>query len=118
VRVLVVGGSLVGLSTAAALARRGASVTVLERTGTSGYAGGGGLGVDVGLLRKVTGFTGSPPVCEGIDRATTAWSLLVQWLETNAGAVPGVEIRRLAPARAHVERSQMATDRYLGRSDL
>ena len=47
VRVLVVGGSLVGLSAAITLARGGAAtVTVLERTAASGYRGGGGLGVD------------------------------------------------------------------------
>jgi glycine/D-amino acid oxidase-like deaminating enzyme len=74
--VLVVGGSLVGLSTAVSLAHRGKTVTVLERTGRTGYEGGGGLGVDLGLLTEVTGLTGSPPVCEGLDRATTAWSLL------------------------------------------
>ena len=92
--VVVVGGSLVGLSSAAALARRGVSVTVLERTDQSGYVGGGGLGVDVSLVNEVTGVVGSPPVCQGIDRATTAWSLLAEWLETNVRGVDGVEIRR------------------------
>jgi 2-polyprenyl-6-methoxyphenol hydroxylase-like FAD-dependent oxidoreductase len=92
--VVIVGGSLVGLSAAAALARRGLSVTVLERTADSGYSGGGGLGVDVDLLRAVTGFDGSPPVCQGIDRATTAWSLLAQWLETQVRAIPGVDLQR------------------------
>jgi 2-polyprenyl-6-methoxyphenol hydroxylase-like FAD-dependent oxidoreductase len=92
--VVVVGGSLVGLSTAAALARRGVLVTVLERTDQSGYVGGGGLGVDVSLLSEVTGFAGSPPVCQGTDRATTAWSLLAEWLENKARDVDGVDIRR------------------------
>lgn len=53
-RVVVVGGSLVGLSMAMALARQGATVTVLERTPRAGYEGGGGLGVDLGLLARVT----------------------------------------------------------------
>src|SRR5580658_8792468 len=92
-RVLIVGGSLVGLSSAVALASRGASVTVLERTDDTDYVGGGGLGVDVGLLTEVTGLAGSPPVCHGIDRETTAWSLLAGWLEAGARAVPGVELR-------------------------
>ncbi len=83
-----------GLSSAVSLAQRGQSVTVLERTPHTEYEGGGGLGVDVALLTDVTGLTGSPPVCQGIDRATTAWSLLARWLETNARAVPGVEVRR------------------------
>lgn len=93
-QVVVVGGSLVGLSTAIALAHGGVSVTVLERTPHSGYEGGGGLGVDVGLLIRVTGLEGSPPVYWGSDRATTAWPLLAGWLETQARAVAGVEVRR------------------------
>lgn len=69
-------------------------MTVLERTGQAGYEGGGGLGVDVALLSGVTGLPGSPPVCQGIDRATTAWPLLAGWLETNARALPEVELLR------------------------
>jgi 2-polyprenyl-6-methoxyphenol hydroxylase-like FAD-dependent oxidoreductase len=95
-RVLVVGGSLVGLSTAIALARRGASVTVLERTASAGYLGGGGLGVDLELLAEVTGLPGHPPVCPGIDRATTAWPLLAGWLEEGARSVPAIEVMRAA----------------------
>ena len=93
-QVVVVGGSLVGLSMAIALAHGGASVTVLERTPHAGYEGGGGLGVDVDLLTSVTGLVGGPPICQGIDRATTAWPLLAGWLETQASATPGVELRR------------------------
>lgn len=95
---VIVGGSLVGLSTAAALAKRGWSVIVLERTTDEGYAGGGGLGVDVELLTEVTGLDGSPPICQGIDRATTAWSLLAQWLETKVQAIDGVTVQRGAEA--------------------
>ena len=91
VRVLIVGGSLVGLCSAIALARQGVQVTVLERTPQGRYEGGGGLGVDVGLLAEVTGLGESPPVCRGIDRATTAWPLLADWLEDHArpgGPIP------------------------------
>ncbi|MGO9490453.1 MAG: NAD-binding protein [Solirubrobacteraceae bacterium] len=109
-RALVVGGSLVGLSSAIALARSGVSVTVLERTASSGYEGGGGLGVDVDLLAAVTGLSDRPPVYRGSDRDTTAWPLLAGWLESRSGRSRGsrwCEARRwwssamggLAPAR-------------------
>ncbi len=93
-RVLIVGGSLVGLCSAIALAGRGAHVTVLERTPRGRYEGGGGLGVDVGLIAAVTGLRESPPVCWGTDRATTAWPLLADWLEEHARRVGGIELRR------------------------
>jgi 2-polyprenyl-6-methoxyphenol hydroxylase-like FAD-dependent oxidoreductase len=93
-RVLIVGGSLVGLCSAIALARSGVRVTVLERTPQGHYEGGGGLGVDVGLLAEVTGLRESPPVCWGIDRATTAWPLLADWLEDHARRTRGIELRR------------------------
>ena len=80
------------------LAHEGASATVLERTPHGSYEGGGGLGVDVDLLARVTGLAGSPPVCQGLDRATTVWPLLAGWLETQAGAVSGVEVKRGAEA--------------------
>ncbi len=93
-RVLVVGGSLVGLSSAIALARSGTRVTVLERSESSGYEGGGGLGVDLDLLADVTGLSDVPPVYRGPDRDTTAWPLLAGWLESQARSVPGVEVAR------------------------
>src|SRR5271155_1156408 len=93
-RVLIVGGSLVGLCSAIALARRGAHVTVLERTPRGRYEGGGGLGVDVGLIAEVTGLGESPPACWGRDRATTAWPLLADWLEGHAQRTGGIELRR------------------------
>ncbi|MCW2523241.1 MAG: putative monooxygenase, partial [Frankiales bacterium] len=95
-RVVIVGASLVGLSTAIALGRRGLAVTVLERSQSTAYQGGGGLGVDLALLAAVTGLSGHPPVCQGIDRATTAWPLLVDWLEQQSGSVAGLEVVRAA----------------------
>ena len=56
-RCTVAGGSLVGLSTAIALSRLGLEVTVAERSPARAVDGGGGLGVDVDLLREVTGMT-------------------------------------------------------------
>jgi 2-polyprenyl-6-methoxyphenol hydroxylase-like FAD-dependent oxidoreductase len=93
-RVLIVGGSLVGLASAIALARRGAAVTVLERAGEVARTLGGGLGVDVELLQQVTGLEDEPPVCWGIDRATSAWALLTEWLTEQAGAHEHIDIRR------------------------
>jgi 2-polyprenyl-6-methoxyphenol hydroxylase-like FAD-dependent oxidoreductase len=117
-QVVVVGGSLVGLSMAIALARRGVLVTVLERTPRAGYEGGGGLGVDIGLLTRVTGLHGSPPVCQGVDRATTAWSLLANWLEDHARAAPGVEVRRGAEVIEVGERWTRTSDGRRIEADL
>jgi 2-polyprenyl-6-methoxyphenol hydroxylase-like FAD-dependent oxidoreductase len=94
VQCVVVGGSLVGLSAAIALSRLGLDVTVLERSPARATDGGGGLGVDTGLLRQVTGIGDEPPVLHGIDRDTTAWHLLQGWLEVHASRRPGVTVRR------------------------
>jgi 2-polyprenyl-6-methoxyphenol hydroxylase-like FAD-dependent oxidoreductase len=90
--VIIVGGSLVGLSAALALAREGATVTVLERTTPSVLDVGGGLGVDVELVQQVTGVTSSPAVCHGVDRDTTAWQILRDWLEQCAAEVSSIEM--------------------------
>jgi 2-polyprenyl-6-methoxyphenol hydroxylase-like FAD-dependent oxidoreductase len=90
---VVVGGSLVGMSAATVLSRLGFAVTVLERSPARGWTGGGGLGVDVALLREVTGIDDAPPVVHGSDRDTTAWHLLQGWLEDHALAL-GVTVRR------------------------
>jgi 2-polyprenyl-6-methoxyphenol hydroxylase-like FAD-dependent oxidoreductase len=91
---VVVGGSLVGLSAAIALSRLGMDVTVLERSPARAVDGGGGLGVDVALLRQVTGIRQAPPVLHGTDRDTTAWHLLQGWLEEHARRCPGVRVHR------------------------
>jgi 2-polyprenyl-6-methoxyphenol hydroxylase-like FAD-dependent oxidoreductase len=91
---VVVGGSLVGLSAAIALSRLGIDVTVFERSPARAIDGGGGLGVDVALLRQVTGIGEEPPVLHGIDRDTTAWHLLQGWLEAQAVRRPGVTVHR------------------------
>lgn len=90
----VAGGSLVGLSAAIALSRLGIDVTVAERSPARAVDGGGGLGVDVALLRQVTGIGEEPPVLHGIDRDTTAWHLLQAWLEAHASRRPGVTVSR------------------------
>src|SRR5271154_3797715 len=90
--VVIVGGSLVGLSSALALDKAGVRVTVLERSDADVHEGGGGLGVDVELIRQVTGTTNSPAVCHGPDRDTTAWHLLREWLESAAAARPSIAL--------------------------
>jgi len=102
--VVIVGGSLVGLSSALALARVGAQVTVLERSGAGVHEGGGGLGVDVELIRRVTGTTSSPPVCHGPDRDTTAWHLLRDWLEQAADTAPSINLYHDATVTRVVDR--------------
>ena len=94
VRCAVVGGSLVGLSAAIALSRLGFGVAVAERSPARAVDGGGGLGVDVALLRQATGIAGEPPVLHGIDRDTTAWHLLQAWLEEHASRCPNVTVSR------------------------
>ena len=91
-RCVVVGGSLIGLSTAIALSRLGFEVTVAEQSPARAVDGGGGLGVDVALLREVTGIDADPPVLHGIDRDGTAWHLLQAWLEEHAERLPGVSV--------------------------
>jgi 2-polyprenyl-6-methoxyphenol hydroxylase-like FAD-dependent oxidoreductase len=94
VRCVVIGGSLVGLSTAIALARTGFTVTVAERSPARAADGGGGLGVDVALLQAATGLTDEPPVLHGVDRDGTAWHLLQAWLEEHAARIPGIRVLR------------------------
>jgi 2-polyprenyl-6-methoxyphenol hydroxylase-like FAD-dependent oxidoreductase len=91
---VVVGGSLIGMSAAIALSRLGFQVVVAERSPARTADGGGGLGVDVALLRQVTGISSDPPVLHGADRDGTAWHLLQAWLEDHAVRLPAVSVRR------------------------
>lgn len=50
----------------------GRSDQVVER-GPQHMPDGGGVGVDMALLSRVTGQPDGPPVCHGPDRDTTAW---------------------------------------------
>jgi 2-polyprenyl-6-methoxyphenol hydroxylase-like FAD-dependent oxidoreductase len=91
--VVIVGGSLVGLSTALAMSRAGIHVTVLERSPRHIVSSGGGLGVDRQLLQQVTGRSDGPPVYRGPDRDTTAWVLLRDWLTAACASEPLVALR-------------------------
>jgi 2-polyprenyl-6-methoxyphenol hydroxylase-like FAD-dependent oxidoreductase len=79
---------------AIALSELGMEVTVLERSPAPAVEVGGGLGVDIDLLRQVTGIREEPPALHGIDRDTTAWHLLQGWLEAHAVRRPGVSVHR------------------------
>jgi 2-polyprenyl-6-methoxyphenol hydroxylase-like FAD-dependent oxidoreductase len=89
-RVVIVGGSLSGLCAALALARAGSVVTILERA-TGEPPGGAGLGLDRGLLARVTGVDADRiPLING-NRPSAAWGLLRQFLLDAARATSGIE---------------------------
>jgi 2-polyprenyl-6-methoxyphenol hydroxylase-like FAD-dependent oxidoreductase len=90
--VVVIGGSLVGLSAALAMSRVGIRVTVLERSPRFVPSAGGGLGVDRLLLQWVTGRSDGLPVYRGPDRDTTAWTLLRNWLTSACSSEPLVTL--------------------------
>jgi FAD binding domain/Pyridine nucleotide-disulphide oxidoreductase len=124
VQCVIAGGSLVGLSAAIALSRLGIDVTVLERSPARADDGGGGLGVDVALLRQVTAISAQPPVVHGIDRDTTGWHLLQGWLETHAEHRSAVAVHRrsrlmsVSPGNDAESAAVMAEDGGSHRADL
>lgn len=95
-RVGVVGGSIAGLSVAAALGRLGADVVVLERGAVEPGSRGGGLGVSLELCRALARTPGDIPRHlvhqrrrlwiqgaehdEPADIAVTSYSILWRWL--------------------------------------
>ncbi|HYZ15293.1 MAG TPA: hypothetical protein VE591_02785, partial [Candidatus Acidoferrum sp.] len=95
---IVVGGSLVGLPLAIALAQRGVAVTVLEQTGRD-ERGGAGLGVERGLYAQLTGVdprrsdvVPAMPVIR-TSRETSTWYAIRSWLLAVIALTPGIEIR-------------------------
>lgn len=88
-RIIVVGGSLGGLSTGIALARLGHDVAVLERA--TSFSGGAGLGVDPSLLRAATGDPGSPAVIRG-NRLSSSWYTVRAWLLEIASRTAGLTL--------------------------
>jgi len=88
----IVGGSLVGLSAAVAAGKANMAITAFERSSAGTQEGGGGLGVDVEVIQRVTGAMSSPPVCHGPDRDTTAWHLLRDWFERVVASWPSIKL--------------------------
>ncbi|MGJ4931575.1 FAD-dependent monooxygenase [Bradyrhizobium sp. HKCCYLS2038] len=112
-RVLIVGGSLVGMATALALDARGVTCRVVERWKPP-VRGGTGLGVDRGLLSRVTGRdarrsdggVGLLPVIHAHGEAA-AWQDIHDWLCAHVLAakhinlVHGVKINRVGTEDDH-----------------
>ena len=94
VKVGIVGGSLVGLSTAIALARLGISSVVFERE--RHFEAATGIGIDPTLLFKVTGANphahAHPLSLVFTHRYTTSWMVLHAWLRHVAAAYPDIQI--------------------------
>ena len=107
-RIIVVGGSLSGLSAAIALARLGHEVAVFERA--TSFSGGAGLGVDVSLLRAVTGDSGSPAVIRG-NRLSSSWYTVRAWLLEIASRTTGSVSRTDIGVCGRINRGRPSHDR-------
>ncbi|HTW82867.1 MAG TPA: FAD-dependent monooxygenase [Candidatus Sulfotelmatobacter sp.] len=114
---IVVGGSLVGLPLAIALARRGIAVTVLEQT-VGDERGGAGLGVERDLYARLAGV--DPRTSELVpampvirtSRETSTWYAIRSWLLAVVARTPGIEIhagRRVVEVRDGAQRAVART---------
>lgn len=104
--VVIVGGSLVGLGTALALAARGFTVTVLERN-VAPWAGGTGFIVDRALISHVTTYDASgrdgrnPPLpVLFAGRELARWRSVHEWLRERALATPAIRLCEGVDVRA------------------
>ena len=102
----MVGGSLTGIATAIALARRGFEVSVLERA--QSFPHGAGLGIDLDLLRAIAGVSAENlPVVLG-NRLSTSWNAVHAWLshaaarQSNLSITHGVDVQDLRAAGKQV----------------
>jgi 2-polyprenyl-6-methoxyphenol hydroxylase-like FAD-dependent oxidoreductase len=107
--VVVAGGSLVGLAAAVTLGRAGVRVHVVERSTTLLREHGSGLGVELGLLRKIVGdrATSGLPVIAQPGRVSANWRDVYDVLRAHAERIPrvkihyGVSLNRTRTARDH-----------------
>lgn len=95
--ILIVGGSLTGLTCALACARYGVRTQVVERAEAQGRSGGG-LGIDRALLGSVVGID---PRADGVlphlpvitsSREATSWLALYKWLRGYAQISPFINL--------------------------
>ncbi|WP_261998128.1 FAD-dependent monooxygenase [Stenotrophomonas sp. Ste96] len=94
--ILIVGGSLAGLTFALACARRGMPVRIIERS-LGHLRGGDSLTVDLNILKAVVGFDPrSAPALQVVPayRDLTTWSALYGWLRDRAADTPGIIIEQ------------------------
>ena len=95
-KILIIGGSLSGLSCALACARYGIPTRVVKRVEARNRSGGG-LGINRELLASVTGF--DPRVDQEIAhlpviksyRESTSWLALHNWLRSCALQSPHIK---------------------------
>lgn len=94
--IVVVGGSLAGLTLALACARHGVGVRVIERAAHR-VQGGDSLSVDLAAIAATTGHDplaapALPVVPAYRDRHLVAWPALYDWLRDRAAATPGIHL--------------------------
>jgi 2-polyprenyl-6-methoxyphenol hydroxylase-like FAD-dependent oxidoreductase len=93
--IVIVGGSLAGLTLALACASRGVSVRVIERADAH-RQGGNSLSIDLDDLFEATGHdprtSGLPVVPAYRDRVLTNWPALYAWLRQRVMAAQGVAL--------------------------
>lgn len=94
--ILVVGGSLSGLTFALASASRGVPVRVVERAERR-TLGGDNLNIDLAAIARAVNCdprTGAklPVVRAFRDRHLTTWPALYRWLRDRAGAMPAIAL--------------------------
>ena len=112
--IVVVGGSLAGLTLALACAARGVPVQVLERS-TERTQGGDSLSVDLAAIEKTVGYDPRahprlPVVPAYRDRHLTTWPALYGWLRERVRETPGISLhegRAIASVRALDDKAEV-----------
>jgi choline dehydrogenase-like flavoprotein len=119
--IVIVGGSLAGLTLALACASRGVSVRVIERADAH-RQGGNSLSIDLDDLFEATGHdprtSGLPVVPAYRDRVLTNWPALYAWLRQRVMAAQGVALlegKAVVPVAGWRQLPWPVDDNYLGR---